>query len=53
MRYAELSGDKVRFVLQPDMADEYQVLPPESIEIALDADVREGDLWDGVKFTRP
>jgi len=45
MRFAEVNDrGRVRYVLPPELASEYTVLPPNSLEIALDADVSEGDV---------
>ncbi len=52
MRYAEMNGNKVRFVLPPELSDDYKILPPNSVEIALDADVRQNDIYDGSEFRR-
>lgn len=55
MRYAELEGSRVRYVLPAKLADKYKVLPPKSIEIPLDADVQQGDKYDPETkgFSRP
>jgi len=54
MRYAEIENGKVRFILPAELATDYTILPPNSVEIALDADVQEGDIleFDGT-FRRP
>ena len=53
MRYAEIDKGRVRFVLSPELADEYTILPPNSIEISLDADVREGQVFQDGEFSDP
>lgn len=44
MRYVEIENGRVRFVLPAEKADEYTILPPNALEIALDAEVSEGDV---------
>ena len=45
-RFAEMVGNKVRYVLPAELAEEYPVLVPGQVEIAIDADVVEGDIYD-------
>jgi len=52
MRYAEMSGNIVKFVLPAELSNDYQVLPPDAIEIELGADVRQGDIYNGSGFRR-
>lgn len=49
MRYAELEGDIVRHV---GGGADYKILPPQAVEIAPDADVREGDVYENGEFRR-
>ncbi len=57
MRYAEIEksniGGIVRYVLPAELADDYKILPSYAVEIALDADVRDGDIYENGKFRRP
>jgi hypothetical protein len=53
MRFATINIDNmVIYVLPPKLADEYKVLPPESVEIELDADVVVNDKYEDGKFIR-
>lgn len=48
MRYVEIENGRVRYVLPAGMAEKYQILPPNGVEIALDAEVVERDVYDAV-----
>jgi hypothetical protein len=45
-RFAEISSNKVRFVLPAESAQDYPVLVPGQVEIEIEADVVEGDTYD-------
>ena len=55
MRYAEVENGKVRYVLPAGLADDYKILPPNSIEIGLEDVVEAGMAWDDEtkKFVTP
>jgi hypothetical protein len=45
MRFVEIENGRARYVLPAELAGEYAVLPPSAVEIALDAEVAEGDVY--------
>ena len=49
-RFAEIEGNRVRYILPPELADEYPVLVQNQVEIPLDADVVQGDVYEDGKF---
>ena len=51
-RFAEIEGSRVRYVLPPELADDYPVLVQNQVEIALDADVVQGDIYEDGEFRR-
>lgn len=53
MRYAEIDGGKVRYVLPAELSRDYTVLPPNAVEIDLDAKVSEGDIYVDGRFRKP
>ncbi len=53
MRFAEVIDGRVRYVLPVDLAGSYAVLPPNAVEIALEAEVYEGDVFSEGVFRRP
>jgi hypothetical protein len=53
MRYAEIENNRVRYILQAELSPVYLILPPNSVEIALDAEVSIGDVYEGKIFRRP
>jgi len=57
MRFAQFNGPVtdgaiVHHVLPASIAANYTILPPNSVEIAVDADVREGDIYENGAFRR-
>ena len=50
MRYAEIENGKVRFVLPESLSAAYLTMPPNAVEIASDAEVSEGDVYEGGVF---
>ena len=50
-RFAEIEGSRVVFVLPSKLAGEYPILVQNQVEIALDADVVQGDIYDAVTGT--
>ena len=57
MRFAQFNrqitdGAVVHHVLPAELAAYYTILPPNSVEIAVDADVREGDVYENGAFRR-
>ncbi len=53
MRFAEIIDGRVRYVLPSNLAGGYTLLPPNAVEIALDAEVAEGDVYESGTFRRP
>lgn len=52
-RFAEVDENGiVRYVLPAELAEQYPVLVSGQIEIAVDADVREGDVYENGAFRR-
>lgn len=52
-RFAEVNESGiVRYVLPAELAEQYPVLVSGQIEIAVDADVREGDVYENGAFRR-
>ena len=49
-RFAEIEGLGVRYVLPAELADDYPVLVQNQVEIPLDADVVQGDIYEDGKF---
>ena len=49
-RFAEIEGLGVRYVLPAELADDYPVLIKNQVEIADDADVVQGDIYEDGKF---
>jgi len=52
MRYAELEGNRVRFVLPSELSELYMVLPPGCIEISLSSTVKQGDIYEYGEFRK-
>lgn len=52
MRFAEIEGNQVRFVLPPELANDYKILVANQVRIALDADVVQGDIYENGEFKR-
>ena len=52
MRFAEIEGSVVRYVLPPELAPDYKILVQNQVEIALDADVVPGDVYENGAFSR-
>lgn len=53
MRYAEIENGKVRYSLPVGLADDYKILPPNSVEIPIDSTVEQGDIYEDGKFRKP
>ena len=52
-RFAEVNEENiVRYVLPAELAEQYPVLVSGQVEIAIDADVREGDVYENGVFRR-
>ena len=52
-RFAEVDNNGiVRYVLPAELAEQYPVLVSGQVEIAIDADVREGDVYENGVFRR-
>lgn len=52
-RFAEVNDSGiVRYVLPAELAEQYPVLVSGQVEIAIDADVREGDVYENGVFRR-
>jgi len=49
-RFAEIEGNRVRYILPPELADDYPVLVQNQVEIPLDADIVQGDIYEAGKF---
>ncbi len=51
MRFVELDDKKqIRFILPAELADDYEILPPNSIEIPLNSTVTIGMVYDSGEF---
>lgn len=53
MRYAEIEGNRVRFVLPPELAEIYPTMPPNAVDITSEADVSEGYIYENGAFRPP